>query len=315
MADVYGKAGHGAMVQAVESAANRLSFQNPNTNSPDSQSGSKSIGTLRKILLGIFGFFGFIGITSSAWVFMGFNLFIVFLIWATAPVDNKNTPSVQGNMVNDEIRADMFKAYQTLRDGGEVKDSPFQGDEISWALGGLAEERTSKRLQEGLNDSYDIIDDIAILNNRGQVNANIDHLVLSNNGAIMLDTKVWKTPLVFSGNNGQRWLDKERNPKTWSAVSTCLYEASQLPVPPRAIVFVVAGKAGRELEKYATPVQVTKYFERYEDSGLKECVAVPVFFTSQFKVVESVRWVEKSVEPAWSVLGVDGYKKTGNLRF
>lgn len=302
------------MVQAVESATNRLSSQASNTNLSRSSGGTKTIGTLRKILLGIFGFFAFIGITSSEWVFVGFSLFVMFLIWATAPVGDKNTSTTQNNVSSSKIRANMFRAYQTLRDGGEINNSPFQGDEISWALGGLAEERTSKKLQEGLSNTYDIIDDIVILNNRGQVTANIDHLVLTNKGTIVIDTKVWAKPLVFTQKDGNTWLEKSTNPPAWSSVSTCLYEASFLPETPKAIVFAVGGKAGRDLEKYASPIQITHYYERFDDTGnLQPCTTTTVLFVAQSKIVDTIKDLNNF--PGTTTFSVEDYYALENLQF
>lgn len=301
------------MIQAVESATNRLSSQTTGK-VPRTQEGRKSISTLRKILLGIFGFFAFIGITSSEWVFVGFSLFVMFLIWAIAPVGNKNTSTSQNNVASSKIRADMFRAYQTLRDGGEINNSPFQGDEISWALGGLAEERTSKKLQEGLSNAYDIIDDIAILNTRGQVNANIDHLVLANKGSVMVDTKVWAKTLVFTQKDGNTWLEKSSNPAAWSSVSTCLYEASFLPETPKAIVFAVGGKAGRDLEKYASPIRITHYYERFDDTGnLQPCTTTTVLFVAQSKIVDTIKDLNNL--SGMTTFSVEDYYSLENLQF
>lgn len=313
MANTYGKAGHGAMIQAIESATQRLATQPASKTPTRTQSSTKQLGATRKILLAIFGFFVFVGLISTEWVFVGFSLIVAFLIWATTPTSITRAPTKQNTLVNKEISADMHKAYHALRNGGDIKESPFQGDEIAWALGGLAEERTAKKLAHGLGNTYTIINDIALID-RNTVTANIDHLVLTNKGTIMVDTKVWAKPLLFTQKDSNTWLEKHTDPPAWSSVSTCLYEASFLPEAPKAIVFAVGGKAGRDLEKYSSPVRITHYYERFDDAGnLQPCAPTTVLFVAQSRIVDTIK--ELDTLPGTTTFSIADYLALENLNF
>lgn len=313
MANVHGKAGHGAMIQAVESATKRLSPGSEKTKPVYGLSKEKDYSGARKLFLILFGLFTFIGIVSQDWGFVVFNGFITFLIWATTP-NKPITYHKPIDPVDNTTRDEMYRAYDKLRAGGEIKNSPFRGDEISWALGGLAEERTSKKLAHGLGNKYDIINDIELLD-RNIVTANIDHLVLTGKGTFMIDTKVWEKPLIFTKKeDNSTWLEKSTNPIAWSSVSTCLYEASFLPEPPKAIIFAVGGKAGRDLEKYSSPVHVTHYYERFDEVGnLQPCGSATVIFVAQSKLVDTVKELDRL--PGTPNLSIENYRTLENLRF
>lgn len=313
MANVHGKAGHGAMVQAVESATKRLSPESGKTKPVYGLSKEKDYSGARKFFLILFGLFTFIGIVPQDWGFVVFNGFITFLIWATTP-NKPITYHKPIDPVDNITRDDMYRAYDKLRAGGEMKDSPFRGDEISWALGGLAEERTSKKLEYGLDSSYTVINDISLLD-RGTVTANIDHLVLTDKGTIMVDTKVWANSLTFTQkDNKGTWLEKSTNPIAWSSVSTCLYEASFLPETPKSIIFAVGGKAGKDLEKYSSPVQITHYYERFDDTGnLQSCDPVTVLFVAQSKIADTIRELDDL--PGTTTFSVGDYFALENLNF
>ena len=313
MANVHGKAGHGAMIQAVESATKRLSPESGKTKPVYGLSKEKDYSGARKFFLILFGLFTFIGIVPQDWGFVVFNGFITFLIWATAPTSITPAPTKQNTLVNKEISADIHKAYHALRNGGNIKESPFQGDEIAWALGGLAEERTAKKLAHGLGNTYTIINDIALID-RNTVTANIDHLILTNKGSIMIDTKVWAKPLLFTQKDSNTWLEKHTNPPAWSSVSTCLYEASFLPEAPKAIVFAVGGKAGRDLEKYSSPVRITHYYERFDDAGnLQPCAPTTVLFVAQSRIVDTIKELDDL--PGTTTFSVGDYFALENLNF
>lgn len=312
MANVYGKAGHGAMVQAVESATKRLSPGSGKTKPVYGLSKEKDYSGVRKFFLILFVLFTFIGIVSQDWGFAIFNGFITFLTWATTP-NKPITYRKPLNPADSTTRDDMYRAYDKLRAGGEMKNSPFRGDEISWALGALAEERTAKKLAHGLGNTYTIINDIALID-RNTVTANIDHLVLTNKGTIMVDTKVWAKPLLFTQKDSNTWLEKHTNPPAWSSVSTCLYEASFLPEAPKAIVFAVGGKAGRDLEKYSSPVRITHYYERFDDAGnLQPCAPTTVLFVAQSRIVDTIK--ELDTLPGTTTFSIADYLALENLNF
>ena len=314
MANVHGKPGHGAKNQAITVATNRILQQTPNSKTRNTAKTKRTLTATRKILLATFTIFIIAGLITSEWPFAFFSALLSLITWVTAPKQHsrrKDTTDPEKNRITSQLHT----SYQNLKKGGEIKNSPFEGNEISWVLGALAEERTAEKLQTRLNDTYTIINDINLINQHGKTNANIDHLVLTQTGAIMVDTKVWARPLEFSTRNGDTWLGKDTNPKTWFSVSTCLYEASQLPTTPRAIIFSVAGKAGKALDTRSEPVQITHYLEKYDHtSDLKPC-KIPVFFTSQTNLIGTIKWVERSEIPKAQTLTAEELSQAKNIRF
>lgn len=313
MANVHGKPGHGAKTQAITAATNRI-LQHTSSKARNTEKTKRTLTATRKILLATFTIFIIAGLIASEWPFAFFSALLALITWVTVPKQHSRQENTTDSE-KDRIESQLHTSYQKLRKGGEIKNSPFEGNEISWVLGALAEERTAEKLQTRLNDTYTIINDINLINQHGKTNANIDHLVLTQTGTIMVDTKVWARPLEFSTRNGDIWLDKNANPKAWAAVSTCLYEASQLPTPPRAIIFSVAGKAGKALDTRSEPVQVTHYLEKYDNTtDLKPC-KIPVFFTSQTNLIDTIKRVERSKIPKAQTLTAEELSQAKNIKF
>lgn len=314
MANVHGKPGHGAKTQAITAATNRILQQTASNKAHNATSVKRNFTPTRKTFLAVFTIFFIVGIITSEWPFAFFSALLALITWATTPKQHSRRENTTDSE-KDRITSQLHTSYQKLKKGEEIENSPFEGNEISWVLGALAEERTAEKLQTRLNDTYTIINDINLINQHGKTNANIDHLVLTQTGAIMVDTKVWARPLEFSTRNSDTWLDKDANPKTWPSVSTCLYEASQLPTTPRAIIFSVAGKAGKALDTRSEPVQITHYLEKYDHtSDLKPC-KIPVFFTSQTNLIGTIKWVERSEIPKAQTLTAEELSQAKNIRF
>lgn len=126
-----------------------------------------------------------------------------------------------------------------------------------------------------------------VLRNHGKVSANIDHLVYRNGAVVMADAKWWSQAPTFVSDRAGGVMVAENSPHK-RAVSTCVYEASFLPAPPRAIVFSVRGKAARELQ---SPKAVERFckFVPYEDGsqGVEEAPC-PVIFVANNHVDEVV---------------------------
>lgn len=309
MIQTYGRAGYGARQQTINAAMQRLAPRSAPRNTT-----TRKVSSVRKLLIAALLVFGY------ALAYTSLNLTVTFLVWGCAVVVYCAAPKVlvapqSGGADPQATRAMLEDAYDVLRRGGSVADSPFEGDEIRWALGGIAEERTARLLRQHLEDRFTVINDIELFNERGKVTANIDHLVLARRGAIMVDTKAWADPLEFTMCGKDCWLEKESNRVAWSAVSTCVYEAHLLPSPPRAIIFAVGGKAGRAPELERGTVRVTKYYERFDDSDVLKTCPIPVYFVAQSKIPTAVWGVDNSGIPVRSGLSLRTCQQARNIRW
>lgn len=310
MIQTYGRAGYGARQQTINTAMQRFAPRNASRDTS-----TRKVSLVRKLLIAVLLVFGY------ALAYTSLNLTVTFLVWGCAVVVYCTAPKVpvasqSGSADTHTTREMLEDAYDALRRGGAVADSPFEGDEVRWALGGIAEERTARLLRQHLEDKFTVINDVELINERGKVTANIDHLVLARRGAIMVDTKVWADPLVFTMRGKDRWLDKDSNQVAWSAVSTCLYEASLLPSPPRAIIFAVGGKAGHALaETQRGTVRVTKYYERFGDSDRLRSCDIPVYFVAQSQIATAVWGVDNSGIPTHSGLSLNTCRQARNVRW
>lgn len=325
MIQTYGRAGHGARQQTIEAAMQRLAPRN--TKRKSRTVSEPVLSTKRKLMLLGLVMLGFAAIwfeLGSLWTWICWiAAFAVFLAAPKREVPLSMAPQRNGdsggsgnsNIDSDTTRQMLEDAYDALRRGGAVADSPFEGDEIGWALGGIAEERTARLLRQHLEDRFTVINDIELVNERGKVTANIDHLVLARRGAIMVDTKAWADPLEFTMRGKDCWLEKDSNRVAWSAVSTCLYEAHLLPSPPRAIIFAVGGKAGRAPELEHGTVRVTKYYERFGDNDRLRNCDIPVYFVAQSKIPTAVWGVDNSGIPVRSGLSLRTCQQARNIRW
>lgn len=176
----------------------------------------------------------------------------------------------------------------------DIKAAGFTGAEVPIVLGALGEVRTSKILAEtlprALGSDVTIINDMSILDNTGRERADIDHLVLTHRGHVTVDSKVWSDAPTFVSNGRGYSLDPSG--KHWQIVSTCLWEASQLPAPPAAILIAVSGKALRDqqmthlMTKHHGMIPITAYTDRYKRTTA-QC-PVPVYIVEQKNLATTV---------------------------
>lgn len=214
------------------------------------------------------------------------------------PVDAYNTnsltppPPPTHMAVGVDAHAALAKAHATvdasmkkLKNGADMNTTVFEGDEVLWLYGALGEKRTSDIIGRAtLPGNPTLVNDIELLKN-GETKANIDHMLLTRDGVITLDTKVWSR-LPRLNDYGGNTYTIDPNDKNHGVVSTCIYEASFLPVVPRGLVFVVGGGAARELEKRPGGfVQIVGYSERYDEDKSIKWVPFPVFLVAQKRVV------------------------------
>lgn len=158
-------------------------------------------------------------------------------------------------------------------------DKYFDKEERPWIIGAYGEIMTARLLDEMSMIDLDIIHDIELLNDAGDVTANIDHVVVTPEGYCVLDTKVWsETVKVSHDNDGRSFIAAGDAHST--AVSTVLYEASFLPSVPRAIIFAVGGHAGQEIAASMDGFYtVNHYVDKF--SGELQPASVDIYFVPQ----------------------------------
>lgn len=205
----------------------------------------------------------------------------------------------------EAVKQHVHDDFQKVIDTGKTTGTVFDGEDKTWAIGAAGEIQTSWLIQDGLDDSFLLIDDLEI-NKNGNVSANIDHLVNSPRGSIMVDTKVWNQKLEFVQTDLGVII-----PKTCfasGAVSTCIYEASMLPGTVRAIVFAVRGRAASQLKK---PVQVNLYHERFDTSNNAKVCPMPVLFVEQSQIAPTIAALDSQL-PAATAVDIGTFKTTGH---
>lgn len=177
---------------------------------------------------------------------------------------------------------DVYEYMQRTGNVPDYVDTSVAG--FSNYFGAACEVTTAKTLR-GI-DGCVVVNDIAITKPDGRVTANIDHLAcfLSEGTTVMVDSKFWSKPPTFARRGVATHVDA--NGDHARAVSTCIYEASFLPVPPLAIVFAVRGKAASSLRE---PVSVDFYPDFDYDGNVEmKMVPFPVIFVDHTKVGQVV---------------------------
>lgn len=303
MAKVYGVAGESAIRELRESV---LSRTNPNYVLPKKNYGNSSDGfPLWAKLVGIhilcFIIFVIAINTMMANMAVGTamllgDIVLYFYLVLNSPNKPANpAPQAQETenlppdvaATEEKIRND----FQEILDGKKPKDPIFNSDENRWAVGAAGEIITSEIIEDYFDDNYSIINDIIITKN-GREAANIDHLFLSNNGMIMLDTKMWNGNLQFSQNGQYHYISK--NDMYWDTISTCVWEANKLPVRPRAIVLSVGGKVGSKIKGQA--MSLNAYVEKYDQSASITPSEYPIILVSQDEIAHYLQQLDTTLE-------------------
>ena len=158
-------------------------------------------------------------------------------------------------------------------------DKYFDKEERPWIIGAYGEIMTARLLDEMSMIDLDIIHDIELLNDVGEVTANIDHVVVTPEGYCVLDTKVWSEAVKVSHDSDGRSFIAAGDAHS-TVVSTVLYEASFLPSVPRAIIFAVGGHAGQEIAASMDGFYtVNHYVDKF--SGELQPASVDIYFVPQ----------------------------------
>lgn len=304
MARTLGDAGGSARNEAIDKVVARLSPPEPETQyRVVSAAGERVLpGGCAWGIVFMFGGLSFLSFITYnfRWMVIWFGVSILaFIVLAVlqrsetrqVPIDPQEAFPEWAQEVAT-IRGMVERDFDKVVETRKVKGTLFEGDDKMWALGAAGEVRTSRMLAMGLDDTFSLFDDLMIQKN-GANTANIDHLITTDRGGIMIDTKVWNQKLVFEQTPLGVIIPKDNF--AGGAISTCLYEASFLPGTPRAIVFAVDGSSSRQIPNGL--VRVDFYYDRFDTRGAAMRSPIPVFFAPQESVVAVVAALDRELPP------------------
>ena len=225
---------------------------------------------------------------------------VILYFYLILNASKKNTGSTDKDVQNydkTEVPADVAMTekrirndFQMILDGKNPQNTIFNDDEKRWAVGAAGEIITSEIIEDSFDDHSSIMNDIIIRKNGLEV-ANIDHIFINKNGLIMLDTKMWNGNIRLSQNGSYYYIDKKDS--YWDSISTCVWEAEKLPVPPRAIVLVVGGRAGSILRGNA--ISLNAYIEKYDSTNSITPSKYPIFLVSQEEIAEYLKQFDSTL--------------------
>ena len=132
--------------------------------------------------------------------------------------------------------------WRGVVDRAELPGDNFSSPEIPMILGGIGEIMVANRLEKDpAPTTTAIIHGLEIKGITGKTSADIDHLILDKRGAVMIDTKVWgQDPKIIEAPDRSGYMLSPRSSYVHT-ISTCLYEAAQLPGRPAAILLAISG--------------------------------------------------------------------------
>lgn len=298
MAKVYGVAGESAIRELRESVLSRM---NPNYKLPRKNNSSKSSIALSIIGAHILCFIIFIiavnalaanTMIGAIMLLSDIALYFYLIINAYNKNSSKNNQTQFDNapveVINTENR--IRNDFQMILDGKNPQNTIFNEDEKRWAVGAAGEIITSEIIEDSFDDNHSIMNDIIIRRNGTEV-ANIDHIFINKNGLIMLDTKMWNGNIRISQNRSYYYIDKKDS--YWDTISTCVWEAEKLPVPPRAIVLVVGGRTGNSLKENA--ISLNAYIEKYDNTNSITPSKYPILLVSQEEIAEYLKQFDSTL--------------------
>ena len=196
------------------------------------------------------GFIGapFVFIVLYHWIdvpgWIAWPLFFLMLLGIPAyginHIRQQLSTSSSRSAINDYQHADSTQRYEQIVSSarnGQI-DKSLPSGISSWARGAMTEEKIGSLL-ESLGDAYEVSHDISILQDGTEV-ANIDHLVSTANGLVMVDSKSWSGTVTVDQATGELtshdgWNDEYRR----KAIHSLRREAQSLKLPLRAVIVVV----------------------------------------------------------------------------
>lgn len=299
MAKVYGIAGESAIRELRESVLSRTHPDyviHHNDDSEETPVWIKAIGIhiICFIIFVIAINIIVIDAVPGALILLGdIIIYIYLMLKASKKPDSTLSQEPQEEPLTSDIAITEEKIrndFQMVLNGKKPSDPIFNSDENRWAIGAAGEIVTSDLIENAFDDNYSLINDIIITKN-GREAANIDHVFLSNNGIIMLDTKMWNGNLKFSQRGRYHYI--ARDDMYWETISTCVWEANKLPVRPRAIVMSVGGRVGHKLKNNA--MSLNAYIEKYDRSASITPSDYPIILVSQEEIAPYLQQLDATL--------------------
>lgn len=318
MAKMYGSAAGGAVKQALDSATARLAPPEPPRQYRDELTNPNAVTPSPNgwVFIVLMTWVAFFSVKDGQPLFVSVALFatIPVIYWFSVKEHRRETTRIPIDYAEshpeyaqqlEAVKQRVHDDFQKVLDTGKTKGTVFEGGDQSWASGAAGEIHTSWLLQDGLDDTFEVWEDLEI-NKNGRTTANIDHLVSTARGSILIDTKVWNRKPEFVQTDLGVIIPKQNFAS--GAVSTCIYEASLLPGPVRAIVFAVRGAAASKLKQ---PVQVHLYHERFDSSNAAHACPMPVLFIDQAQIAPTIAALDAQL-PAMAPVATGTFSTTGH---
>ena len=183
--------------------------------------------------------------------------------------------------------------WRSIVDRTESPGDNFSGDEMPMILGGLGEVMVAHRLEKDpAPTTTAIIHGLEIKGITGNTIADIDHLILDKRGAVMVDAKVWgQDPQIIEAPDHSGYMLSPQSSYVHT-ISTCLYEAEQLPGRPAAILLAISGsgmdKSHVSFEDFAGGrIPITWAYPRHSDQDAAP-VSVPTYLVDASHIAAHV---------------------------
>ncbi|WP_081099539.1 nuclease-related domain-containing protein [Corynebacterium glutamicum] len=234
--------------------------------------------------------------------FVNLSIIVAVLVWAVFTwihdgPDMKKVRFTTGPVKKERIREELTKEVEAIRRGVDIGDTTFSYGEGMLVRGVLGEEQAAKELEK-LSVDTDVIHGLEIFEN-GHLKTDIDHLVLSLKGTVMVESVVWRETPVYKhliddpeyleGPNNWRedtWYTEPNSPN-WEIISQVITKSRYLPTALDAIIISVTGTA-TEAEfgtRLMGPRRMTHYIDDNTFLGPFPC-PLPVYVVDQRDLVE-----------------------------
>ena len=179
--------------------------------------------------------------------------------------------------VVEQFREQVNEEFRRYAEGESLDAIGVRAEDRATFVGTLGEIRTAQAL-EHCRSAMEVIHDLSVWTpDLSRVNANIDHLVCTRRGPVVVDSKIWASLPEISGDL------VTADGAYGTAVSTCVYEAQALPSEPALLLLAVGGRAETHLPEAG--VRVTLFPDR---DGEFQMVPYPIYLVPQSRVAERI---------------------------
>lgn len=207
-------------------------------------------------------------------------------------------------------------SWRGVVDRAELTGDDFSGPEVPMILGGIGEIMVANHLEHNpAPTTTAIIHGLQIKGFTGKTSADIDHLILDKRGAVMVDAKVWgQDPKITKAPDRSGYMLSPQSSYVHT-ISTCLYEAEQLPGQPAAILLAISGsgmnKSQLSFEDFEDGrIPITWAHPRHSDQDAAP-VSVPTYLVDADDIAAHVEAV--LAHGRHRKITLAGIGRTGNL--